>query len=136
MIDVTWQYVGILKPLFQNIWIDQDEWAAFGQFFRNAETEPQGEKMMDLVRAILCADDRTARAVVQMGRAYRLHGVSRRLKIAPCCVREFLGKWVDLGRDLLDREGSVSNSRTGIKFVKLRGICHFRDVSDRLLEGG
>jgi hypothetical protein len=137
MIDVTWQYVGTLKPLSQNIWIDQDEWAAFGQFLCDAEAEPQGEKMIVLlVRAILCADDRTTRAVVQMGRAYRLHGVSRRLRTAPCCVREFPGKWVDLGRDLLDRKGSVSNSRTGIKIAKLCGICYFCDVSDRLLEGG
>jgi hypothetical protein len=85
MIDVTRQYVGMLKPLSQNIWIDQDEWAAFGRFFRNAKTEPQSEKMIVLlVRAILCGDDRTTWAVVQMG------------------------------RDLLDRKGSVSNLRTGI----------------------
>jgi len=71
-----------------------------------------------------------------MGRAYKLCGVSRRLKAAPSCVREFPGKWVELGRDLLDQKGSASNSKTEIKIVKLLGICHFRDVSDRLLEGG
>jgi len=68
MIAVTWQYVGMLKPLSQIIWIDQDEWAAFGQFFSNAETEPQGEKMIVLlVRAILCTDDRTTRQLFRWG---------------------------------------------------------------------
>jgi hypothetical protein len=129
---------GIFDVLIDSAVPDSVEHSLYGvRAEGNAKTEPQGEKMIVLlVRAILCADDRTTRAVVQMGRAYRLHGVSRRLRTAQCCVWEFPGKWVDLGRDLLDRKGSVSNSRIGIKMVKLRGICHFRDVLDGLLEGG
>jgi len=113
VIDVAFEDTSVFQPLGESERLDANRVTLCGDLACDADVEAQREDLVVLLAGYVIGPDyRAKRSVVQMGRAYKLHGVSRRLRAAPCCVRECPGKWVDLGRDLLDMKGSVSSSRT------------------------